>query len=146
MTDRSTSTVELNWEGGFKFTSADAHGHTITVDAPQNDGDEFGGFKPGELLLTALAGCSGIDVANILTRQRQQVTGLEIKVKGTQLPDPPWTWVEIELEYIIRGKNLREKQVERAIDLSENKYCSVGATIAGNSKITSSFTIIEEED
>ena len=71
MTDRSTSTVELNWEGGFKFTSADAHGHTITVDAPQNDGGEFGGFKPGELLLTALAGCSGIDVANILTRQRQ---------------------------------------------------------------------------
>ena len=146
MADGKTSTVDLNWEGGFKFTSADAHGHTITVDAPQNDGDEFGGFKPGELLLTALASCSGIDVANILTRQRQQVTGLEIKVKGTQLPDPPWTWVEIELVYIIRGKNLREKQVERAIDLSENKYCSVGASIAGNSKITSSFTIIQEED
>lgn len=146
MTDRPTSTVELNWEGGFKFTSADAHGHSITVDAPQNDGDEFGGFKPGELLLTALASCSGIDVANILARQRQQVTGLEIKVKGTQQPDPPWTWVEIELEYIVRGKNLREAQVERAIDLSENKYCSVGASIAGNSKITSSFTIIQEED
>ena len=146
MADRPTSTVELNWEGGFKFTSADAHGHSITVDAPQNDGDEFGGFKPGELLLTALASCSGIDVANILARQRQQVTGLEIKVKGTQQPDPPWTWVEIELEYIIRGKNLREAQVERAIDLSENKYCSVGASIAGNSKITSSFTIIQEED
>ena len=146
MADGKTSTVDLNWEGGFRFTSADAHGHTITVDAPQNDGDEFGGFKPGELLLTALASCSGIDVANILTRQRQQVTGLEIKVKGTQLPDPPWTWVEIELVYIIRGKNLREKQVERAIDLSENKYCSVGASIAGNSKITSSFTIIQEED
>ena len=145
MADGKTSTVDLNWEGGFRFTSADAHGHTITVDAPQNDGDEFGGFKPGELLLTALASCSGIDVANILTRQRQQVTGLEIKVKGTQLPDPPWTWVEIELVYIIRGKNLREKQVERAIDLSENKYCSVGASIAGNSKITSSFTIIEED-
>jgi len=146
MADRPTSTVDLNWEGGFKFTSADAHGHSITVDAPQNDGDGFDGFKPGELLLTALASCSGIDVANILTRQRQQVTGLEIQVKGTQEPDPPWMWEEIEIEYIIRGKNLRVKQVERAIDLSENKYCSVGASIAGNSKITSSFTIIEEED
>ena len=146
MAERTTSTVQLNWEGGFKFTSADAYGHTITVDAPQNDGDEFEGFKPCELLLTSLAGCSGIDVANILTRQRQHVTGLEIKVKGTQLPDPPWAVAEIELEYIIRGKNLREKQVERAIDLSENKYCSVGATIEGNTKITSSFTIIQEED
>lgn len=146
MSERPTSTVQLNWEGGFKFTSADAHGHTIEVDAPQVDGGEFDGFKPGELLLTALAGCSGIDVANILTRQRQEVTGLEIRVKGTQDPDPPWTWVQVELEYTIRGKNLRPKQVKRAIDLSENKYCSVGATIAGNSTIKSSFTIIDEGD
>ena len=145
MAEGRTSTVELNWEGGFKFTSADAHGHTITVDSPQNDGDEFDGFSPCDLLLTSLAGCSGIDLANILTRQRQHVTGLEIKVKGTQLPNPPQAMAEIEREYIIRGKNLREKQVERAIDLSENKYCSVGASIAGNSKITSSFTIIQED-
>lgn len=113
MAEWPSSTVELNWEGGFKFTSADAHGHSITVEAPQSEDENFDRFKPGELLSTALAGCARIDVANILTRRRQQVTVLEIKVKGTQLPDPPWAWLETELEYIIRGKNLQEKQIER---------------------------------
>ena len=113
MAEWPSSTFELNWEGGFKFTSADAHGHSITVDAPQSEDENFDRFKPGELLLTVLADCARIDVANILTRQRQQVTVLEIKVKGTQLPDPSWAWLETELEYIIRGKNLQEKQIER---------------------------------
>ncbi|HIM92085.1 MAG TPA: hypothetical protein EYM52_15380 [Dehalococcoidia bacterium] len=113
MAEWPSSTVELNWEGGFKFTSADAHGHPITVDAPQSEDENFDRFKPGELLLTVLADCARIDVANILTRRRQQVTVLEIKVKGTQLPDPPWACLETELEYIILGKNLQEKQIER---------------------------------
>ena len=113
MAEWPSSTVELNWEGGFKFTSADAHGHSITVDAPPSEDENFDRFKPGELLLTVLADCARIDVANILTRRRQQDTVLEIKVKGTQLPDPPWACLETELEYIILGKNLQEKQIER---------------------------------
>ena len=144
MADKPTSTINVNWEGGFKFTSSDAYGHSVTVDAAENDGDSFDGMMPGELLLTSLAGCSGIDLVNILQRQRQQVTGLEIKVIGAQIPDPPWTWLEIELEYTIRGKGLSESAVERAIDLSENKYCSTGATIGGRAKISSTFKIIEE--
>ena len=105
--------TQFNWEDRFKFTSAHAHAHSITVEAPQSEDENFDRFKPGELLLTALADCARIDVANILTRRRQQVTVLEIKVKGTQLPNPPWAWLETELEYIIRGKNLQEKQIER---------------------------------
>ena len=107
-------------------------------------GESFDGFKPGELLLTSLAACSGIDVVNILQRQRQDVRGLEIRVHGTQIPDPPWTWVEIELEYTVRGRGIRESAVERAIHLSETKYCSIAATIAGRAKVSSSFKIIEE--
>ena len=61
--------TQFNWEDRFKFTSAHAHAHSITVYAPQNDDENFGGFKPGELLLRALTGCAGIDMANILTRQ-----------------------------------------------------------------------------
>jgi putative redox protein len=146
MGDRPSSTVDLSWDGGFKFTSSDAYGHSVTVDAPQNDGDEFAGFMPGELLLTSLAGCSGIDVVNILKRQRQQVTGLRIKVRGMQAADPPWTWEDVELEYIISGKGLRPTLVERAIALSEDKYCSIGATIAGRASVTSTYQIIEEGD
>jgi putative redox protein len=96
------------------------------------------------LLLTALAACSGIDVVNILVKQRQQVTDLRIKVKGMQASDPPWTWEDIEIEYIVSGKGLLQALVERAISLSEDKYCSIGATIAGKTNMTSTFEIIED--
>ena len=144
MADRPTSSVELDWQDGFKFSSQDGYGHTVTVDAPQNEGEAFEGMMPGDLLLSSLGSCSGIDVVNILRRQRQDVTGLEISVSGEQLPDAPWTWVAVRLEYTVRGKGLRESAVRRAIELSEEKYCSIGATIGGRAEISSSFTIVEE--
>ena len=107
MAERPQTRVGLRWEGGLRFTSSDAHGHTVTVDAPEQDGEPFAGFKPGELLLTSLAGCSAIDVVDILRKQRQEVTGVEIQVLGTQQAEPPWTWEEIHLAYVVRGRGLR---------------------------------------
>ena len=144
LNDTPTTAVELRWEGGLRFTSSDEYGHTLTVDAPLEDGDAFEGFKPGELLLTSLAGCSGIDVVSILKKQRQEVTGLEIMVRGTQQADPPWTWQELHLEYVVKGRGLTMSAVKRAIQLSESKYCSVAATLAGRAKISSSVRIVEE--
>ncbi len=141
--DRPSNAVSLTWRDGFKFESRDAHGHALTLDAPQSDGEAFEGFMPGDMLLTALAGCSGIDVVNILERMRQKVEGVEISVKGRQNPDPPWTYEDIEIRYTIRGSGLNERLVARAINLSENKYCSIGATISGRARITSEFEIIE---
>ena len=143
MADKPSSSVQLGWQDGFKFVSQDTHAHTVTVDAPQSEGDSFDGMMPGDLLLTSLGSCSGIDVVNILRRQRQEVTGLEISVRGEQLPDAPWTWVAINIEYTVRGRGLRESAVRRAIELSEERYCSIGATIGGRAEITSSFTIVE---
>ena len=144
MADRPSSSVHMGWQGGFKFASQDAHGHVLTVDAPQSEGDSFDGMMPGDLLLTSLGSCSGIDVVNILRRQRQNVTGIEISVTGEQLPEAPWTWVAIRVEYIVRGRGLRESAVRRAIELSEERYCSIGATIGGRAEISSSFKIVEE--
>ena len=143
MADKPSSSVQLGWQDGFKFVSQDTHAHTVTVDAPQSEGDSFDGMMPGDLLLTSLGSCSGIDVVNILRRQRQEVTGLEISVRGEQLPDAPWTWVAINIEYTVSGRGLRESAVRRAIELSEERYCSIGATIGGRAEITSSFTIVE---
>lgn len=145
MTDaeRPSNTVSLNWEGGFRFDSSDSHGHSLTLDAPQSDGAKFEGFMPGDMLLTALAGCSGIDVVNILERMRQNVEGIEISVRGHQNPEPPWAYEDIEIHYTIRGSGLKENLVRRAINLSENKYCSIGATISGRARITSDFDIVE---
>jgi putative redox protein len=146
MTERPQTTVGLRWEGGLRFTSSDAHGHTVTVDAPERDGEPFDGFKPGELLLTSLAGCSAIDVVDILRKQRQDVTGVDIQVSGSQQAEAPWTWEEIHLAYVVRGRGIRRSAVERAIELSQTKYCSVGATIEARCRITSTVQIIEEGD
>jgi putative redox protein len=144
MADKPTTSVSLTWQSGFRFTSRDANGHEITVDAPEHDGDSYEGMMPASLLLSALAGCSGIDVVNILKRQRQQVSGIEVNVDGKQQPAPPWVMDEIEIEYVITGKDLNEHSVQRAIELSEEKYCFVGATLKGKSKITSRYRIIDE--
>ena len=143
MTDRPSTSVELAWQGGYKFASSDTFGHTITVDAPQNDGDDFEGMMPAALLLSSLAGCSAIDVVNILRRQRQDVTALEVSVTGYQNPDPPWTFENVHLRYTVKGKLIRPPLLERAIKLSEEKYCSIGATISGRCEITSSYEIVE---
>ena len=144
MAERSTTTVDVSWQGGFKFVSRDARGRSLTVDVPKEDGEDADGFMPGDMMLTSLVGCSGVDIVEILRKQRQQVTGIDVRVTGVQEPDPPWTWVEIRLEYVVTGKNVSEKAVERAIRLSETKYCSVGATLSGRARISSSFRIVEE--
>ncbi len=140
---RSPKVVDVRWEGGYKFTSADAFGHTISVDAPIEAGAPFDGFKPGELMLTALAACSGIDVVNILNKQRKDMTGMSVKATGKQQDDPPWTYTTIHLEYTITGRNVDPDHVERAIKLSEEKFCSIGSTLSGKAKITHSFKIVD---
>ena len=140
---RPASAVTLEWRGGFRFDSQDEHGHALTLDAPQADGAPFDGFTPGDMLLTALAGCSGIDVANILLKQRQKIAGVQIRVSGRQNPEPPWAWEDIHLTYVIRGEGVNPNLARRAIELSENKYCSIGATIGGRANVTSDFEIVE---
>ena len=102
------------------------------------------GFKPPALLLAALAGCAGVDVAAISLKQRQAVTGLEIKVTGKQAPDAPWGYEEIHMEYVLTGHGLNERSISRAIELSETTYCSVAASLNSECKLTSSYRIIEE--
>lgn len=145
MSEAPTTTVDLKWEGGLRFAATDAYGHSITIEAPEADGGDFDCFKPGEMLLTSLAGCSGIDVVGILRKQRQDVTAIEIKVSGVQEPDPPWTWTGVHVEYVLHGQDLDAHRVERAIHLSETKYCSVGATVAGRCKVTSEFRIVQDK-
>ena len=137
--------VSGGWQGNMKFAFSDGYGHQLIVDAPENDGDSFDGFMPAYMLLSSLAACSGIDIATILKKQRQQLTSLKINVKGVQAEDPPWAFNTIHLEYELTGQRLNDRMVSQAIELSENKYCSVGATISGVATITSSYVIIESK-
>ena len=144
MAEQTTITVSSTWQGGMKFSAFDGNGHTVVSDAPSEDGAAYDGFKPPALLLAALAGCAGVDVAAISLKQRQAVTALEINVTGKQAPDAPWGYQEIHMEYVLTGRNLNEKSISRAIELSETGYCSVAASLSNECKLTHSFRIIEE--
>jgi putative redox protein len=137
------SEVRALWVGGRQFVGIDEGGQAIVIDASVEGGGRGEGFRPSNLLLAALAGCTGYDVVNILEKQRQRLTGLEVRVTGSQQPEPPWAFTDIHVDYVLRGENLDPRRVKRAIELSERTYCSVAATIGGGARLTSSFRIEE---
>ena len=137
--------AKLKWTGGIRFEGTSAFGHTIATDGIKKVGGAENGYKPTELVLYGLAGCTGVDVVKILEKMRQEVTGIEIEVKGYQPDEYPKPFNKIEVKYIIRGKNLDKDKISRAISLSEEKYCMVSLSLKGVARITSTFEVIEDK-
>ena len=126
-----------------QFSGTASSGHTLIMDADDASGGHNAGFRPMELLLVGFGGCSGMDVISILRKKRQSVAGLEINVKGEKTDSAPKTYKTVHIEYVVRGKGVEAAAVERAIALSLEKYCSVGATLSKAGTITHSYRIIE---
>jgi len=126
-----------------QFSGSATSGHTVIMDAETESGGHNAGFRPMELLLVGFGGCSGMDVMSILRKKRQPVTGLEVNVKGERADSYPKIYKQIHIEYIVKGKGVEKEAVERAITLSVDKYCSVGATLAKAGTITHSYRIEE---
>jgi putative redox protein len=135
-------TATVKWIEGKQFIGIDSTQHSVVLSTP----DEGIGIKPSELLLIALASCSAVDVVEILAKKRMTLTHLEISSSAEQDQDPPWTFRKINLHYKIGGKNLTEKAVAQAIQLSEEKYCSVAATIRATAQIITDFEILAETE
>jgi len=132
--------VNVRWIGGKQFAAIDSTNHSVVL----STADEGVGMKPSDLLLVALASCTAVDVVEILEKKRMSLSHLEISVSAEQDSDPPWTFRKIFVNYALSGKNLREKDVAQAISLSEEKYCSVAATIRGVAEIITAFNILNE--
>ena len=129
---------------GMQFEgTALSSGHTLTMDADEAFGGQNKGFRPMELLLVGFGGCTGMDVISILRKKRQNVASLEMNVKGTKAETHPHVYTDVHIEYVVKGKGLESQAVERAIALSLEKYCSVGATLGRTGKITHSYRIEE---
>lgn len=143
--------IAVKWTGqeSQMFIGRDSFGHVIMSGSWPDDKNpewqEWKAIKPSDLLLLSLASCSGYDVVMILRRQRQKLTNLYIDVRGEQASDPPYQFTDIHQHYILQGLELDPKKVQRAIELSEERYCSVAATISGIAKITHSFEIVISE-
>ncbi len=133
-------TATVKWISGKQFVGIDSTCHSVVLSTP----DEGIGIKPSELLLIAVASCSAVDVVEILSKKRMPLTFLEISSTGEQEQDAPWTFRKVHLHYRLAGKDLTEKAVEQAIQLSEEKYCSVAATIRPTAEIITDFEIVGE--
>jgi len=133
------ATVE--WIGGKRFIGIDSTQHSVVLSTP----DEGVGMKPSEMLLVALAACTAVDVVEILRKKRLELRGLSISAEGKQDPEPPWTFRQIHLHYRLHGPHLTAEAVEQAIRLSEEKYCSVAATLRPTAEITYDYEIITED-
>lgn len=135
--------AKVTLKEGMEFAGTASSGHKLNMDADDAAGGRNKGFRPMELLLVGFGGCSGMDVISILRKKRQNVTGMEINVKGEKTEDYPKIYKEVQIEYVVKGKGVQKEAVERAIRLSLDKYCSVGATLAKAGTITSSYRIVE---
>jgi putative redox protein len=133
--------AKITWFGGKQFVGVDSSKHSVVVST--QDEENGTGVRPPELFLISLATCSAIDVVNILKKKRQDLRGLEINVKGEQDDSPPWTFRRIEVEFVVSGRDIQEKAVADAVRLSDEKYCSVSATVKGIAEVITSYEIVE---
>jgi len=134
-------TITLRWLENHLMVGSDTHGHSVVIGQSPEPPNEWVGMKPSDLLLVAAAACSTWDVVEILAKQRQPLEDLKVVCSGEQLSDPPNTFTSIHLHYVARGAINAEK-LEKAIRLSEDKYCSVISTLRPGVVITSDFEII----
>ncbi|MDP2277808.1 MAG: OsmC family protein [Nitrospirota bacterium] len=136
--------AKVTYVDGLQFVGEAASGHAIVMDGDMEVGGRNAGARPMELLLIGLGGCSGMDVVSILKKKKQEINGVEIKVKGEKAENYPKKFTDIDIEFIVRGRNVSKDAVKRAVELSMEKYCSVKATLEDSAKITWSYKIIEE--
>lgn len=127
------------------FTGYSSNGYSIPLDAAKAFGGHDGGVSPMELMLTSLAGCTGMDVISILRKKKQEVTGFEVQVEGVRGDEHPKVYTEIWVTFVVRGQNIDPKAVERAIELSRDRYCGASAILRHTAQIHYDYQIIDGE-
>ena len=130
----------VEWKNTDLFVGNTPSGHPVLIDT---DHARSSAPTPMELLLVALGSCTAVDVISILKKKRQVVSAYRVEVRGERREDHPRSYKRMEVHHIVTGRNISEQSVAKAIQLSEEKYCSVAATFRPTAEIVSSFEIIE---
>lgn len=134
--------IKLNWLENMAF-EADVNGHKIILDASDTVGGENRGARPKPLMMVALAGCSGMDVVSILKKMRVEVEAFNVLVEGDLTEDHPKQYLKMHVVYEFKGRDLPMDKLEKAVDLSQEKYCGVSAMYRKAFGITSEIRITE---
>ena len=135
--------ISVNWVDGLLMVGKSDSGHTITMDGPPESGGENLGVRPMEMLLLGVAGCTMIDVVTTLKKMRQDLSHLETKINAERATDHPKVFTDIHIRFVVKGKDLDPKKVDKAITLSAEKYCSASIMLGETATITHDFQIIE---
>ena len=126
---------------GVTFAAKADSGHWVMMDGPSQLGGSDAGPRPKELVLMALGGCTGSDVASILQKKRVPLEGLELHLSAEVAQEHPQVYTSIHITYVVYGENISPVDLERAIELSTTKYCAVSAMLRASVNITHSFEI-----
>jgi putative redox protein len=132
--------ASVKWIGDEKFSATSPSGHAVAVDSDRQTNTAPG---PMELVLIALGACTATDVVSVLKKKRQKLESLEVVCSGERAAQPPTVWTKLEIVYRLRG-DLDDAAVKHAIELSEEKYCSVAAMLKKTAKITWRYEILRD--
>jgi putative redox protein len=136
--------ARVQWLDGRAFVGESGSGHAVVMDGAPDSGGRNVGVRPMEMLLLGLGGCTAFDIVMILERMREKVTGLDIALEAERAGEDPKVFTHVKMIYKVTGRNLKPANVERAVNLSAEKYCSASAMFEKTAKIEHSFEIIEE--
>ena len=137
--------ARVQWLDGRAFVGESGSGHAIVMDGAPEAGGRNIGVRPMEMLLLGLGGCTAFDIVMILERMREKVTGLDIALEADRATEDPKVFTHVKLIYKIKGRNLKPANVERAVTLSAEKYCSASAMFGKTAKIEHSWEIADED-
>ena len=135
--------LSVNWVDGMLMVGKSHSGHSITMDGPIEIGGENLGVRPMEMLLLGVAGCTMIDVVTTLKKMRQDLSHCETKISAERANEHPKVFTDIHIKFLVKGKNLDSKKVDKAITLSAEKYCSASIMLGKPAKITHDFKVLE---
>ena len=135
--------TRITWLEDMTYVAQSPSGHALVIDGPPELGGHNLGPRPMELLLMGMGGCTAIDVVNILRKARQELRGCELQIDAERADSDPKVFTTIRVRFLLTGKNLSAKHVERAIHLSAEKYCSASIMLGKTAQITHTFEIRE---
>ena len=131
----------VKWLDHMSFVGESGSGHSVVMDGAPEAGGRDLGIRPMEMLLLGLGGCTAFDVVSILHKSRQQIVDCELEIEAERADEIPRVFTRIHVHFIVSGKNLDSKKVEKAVDLSANKYCSASKMLEKAAEITHDFEI-----
>ena len=135
--------ARIEWKEGMSFLGESGSGHSVLMDGPPEAGGENLGPRPMEMLLMGTGGCAAFDVVLILKKSRQDISDCVVEIEAERPPQEPKVFTRIHFHFILTGKKLNPQQVERAIVLSAEKYCSASIMLGKTAQLTHDFEIVE---